>query len=225
MDSSFHDRPLEGNVVNELMAFADQFELSVKTGHEVAAAMVAHSIAQLLKRFSPVALSNLSSEDIVLGDKLSFLKSPSRVTSSQDQAYLSTVQPAVARFKDALKAGDVEVAIRALLTTGILGRDDSPQAEIRKLELDLARSSGVRRLSFLPRITKLAFWCGDTDKATEYALEALNLEPAGDSSSEGDATHDGNMVLGLIALIRSDIAQSKMHLRNSVGSNMTCQLP
>jgi hypothetical protein len=50
-------------------------------------------------------------------------------------------------------------------------------------------------------------------------MEAVRLEPPGDPSSEGEGTHDGNMVLGLVALVRGDTEKAKACLRESARTN------
>jgi hypothetical protein len=115
------------------------------------------------------------------------------------------------KFRDALALGDIIAAAQALGPIGMLTEEDSPQKEVERLEAELAKASSTRRLEFLPRLAKLTLWAGDEDKAEQYAREALGLEPPGD----GEATHDANMVLGLIALRRSDTEQAKRHLIQS----------
>src|SRR2546425_2918121 len=127
-------------------------------------------------------------------DRPVFLISLSVPPSPPDAAYLGMFGPAIRKFKEALASGNAVMAIEGLGPTGIFAEDDDPQRELRELEMELARTGGTMRLAFLPRVAKLALWIGDTNKAEEYAMEALRLEPPGDPFSDGEATHDGNMV-------------------------------
>lgn len=209
-------QPLDQGVAAKLAAYADQFEFAVRDGHDFVAAAVANGIVQILTRFYPSALLKIPSTEAAapgLGPRS--LKSLSAPTSTPDPAYLGVVRPAVKEFKEALASGDVVHAIQALTPTGILAELAETQRELVGLETKLYRTGGIRRLEFLPRLAKLAFWAGDTNKAEQYAKEAVDLEPPGDPVGDGEATHDGNMVLGLIALQRGDIDQAKRYLIES----------
>ena len=103
---------------------------------------------------------------------------------------------------------------QALGPTGILAEEDSPQKEVEGLERELAKTGGTRRLEFLPRLAKLTFWAGDADKAERYAKEAVSLLPG-----DGEATHDGNMILGLVALRRGDTERAGEASPDSVVSH------
>jgi hypothetical protein len=218
MDNFNGDQPLDQKVITKLVADADRFELVVRDGHKVAA-VFARGMVLILRRFSPGALSKFCAAEAGPSVRLPFLGSPFGPPSPPDAAYLGIVQPAIRDFKEALVSGDVARAVKALGATGILTKDDDPQKELRDLEVKLARTGGTWRLEFLPQLAKLAFWTGDTGKAEEYATEAVRLEPPGDPSSDGEATHDGNMVLGLIALQRGDTEKAKACLRESSRTN------
>src|SRR5882724_3018216 len=205
------DQPLGHDLLTKLVSCADQFESSVRSGHDVMAAAVALSIVQILGRYFPAALSSACSSGTHLADGPGFLKSPSNAISPPDVPYLAIVQPAVQRFKEALLLGDILRAIQALGPTGILAEGDSPQRAVEGLESELAKAGGTRRLEFLPRLAKLALWAGDADKAEQYAKEAVGLARPAD----GEATHDGNMVLGLFALHRGDTEQARRQLIQS----------
>jgi hypothetical protein len=208
-------QPLDQTVATKLAAYADQFELAVRDGHDFVAAAVANGIAQILARFCPSALLKIPSGEVGPGLGPRSLKSVSSPTSPPDAAYLGVVRPAVKEFKEALASGDVVRAIQALAPTGILAELGGTQKEFLELETKLYRTGGIRRLEFLPRLAKLAFWAGATNKAEQYSKEAVALEPPGDPVSDGEATHDGNMVLGLVALQHGDVEQAKRHLIES----------
>jgi hypothetical protein len=219
----------EDRVVRCLLDAADQFEEAIRTGSSFQAALEARKVVSVSARFYPGAVGRL------LGSKKSvdveppadasncpeFLRSPSRRSSPPDSAYLAIVQLAVREFKEASASGDVEKAIQSLYPTGIFSEDEDPQSEFRNLEIKLLRLSGPTRLQFLSRAAKLAFWTGNMDKAKEYATEAARLEPSDGPSNEGEGAHDGNMVLGLIALREGDTEQAKQHLLASARTNVS----
>jgi hypothetical protein len=215
MNAPNEGQPLDQAVATELAVYADQFEFAVRDGHDFVASTVANGIVQILARFYPSALLKMPSTEAApdLGSRS--LKSLSATTSTPDPAYLGVVRPAVQEFKEALASGDVVHAIQALTPTGILAELAETQKELVELETKLCRTGGIRRLEFLPRLAKLAFWTGDTNKAEQYAKEAMSLESPGDPVGDGEATHDGNMVLGLIALQRGDVDQAKRYLIES----------
>ncbi|MGD0511250.1 MAG: hypothetical protein ABSA33_05415 [Candidatus Micrarchaeaceae archaeon] len=221
MDTSNEDGPLEQSLITTLVAYANQFEFAVADGHDIVAAAVAQAMVQSLARFSSRTFSRVCSVQVGTGTRPDFLSSPSRHTSVPDAAYLEVVRIAVTKFKERLATGNVAGAIEALTPTGILAEKVGPLSELRDLEMKLSRVGGARRLEFLPQVAKLAFWAGDINKAEEYAAEAVRLEPPGDPFSDGEATHDGNMVLGLVALQRGDIERAKVHLLESARANVT----
>jgi TonB family protein len=117
---------------------------------------------------------------------------------------------------------------------------------LRKLEKQFPRSSaqvladdeqqtsgdnGLQRFYALPRLAKDAFRAGDLTKAQAYASELLGLVSTDKNWSTGNAIHDGNMVLGLIALEQGGTARAVQYLLaagktpgspqlNSFGPNM-----
>jgi TPR repeat protein len=69
------------------------------------------------------------------------------------------------------------------------------------------------RMGRLGEISKVAFNVGEYQKAEKYAKELLALaEPHPADPRFGQAWHDGNMILGRLALKRGDVAKAKMHL-------------
>lgn len=214
MDNPNEGRPLDKSLERTLVVYADQFELAVQNGRDVVAAGVANAFIQILGRFFPAALSAFCSGEL-RNIRPSILRSPSGPVSPPDLAYLGIVRPAIRGFKEAISSGNIGSAITALGGAGIFAEEGGPQEELRGLETSLARTGGPMRLEYLPRAAKLAFWAGDTDKAERYAAEAIKLEPAGDTFSDGEATHDGKMILGLIALLRDDTERAKTCLLES----------
>lgn len=89
----------------------------------------------------------------------------------------------------------------------------TPQQELADLEQDLGSGDGPNRAFSLPRLAKAALKAGALEKAAAYAHDLLDL-PATDPMF-GQAVHDGNMVLGVVAVRRGDLAQAKRNLAES----------
>ena len=79
-------------------------------------------------------------------------------------------------------------------------------------------SSGneMERFYALPELAKKSAEAGALDKAASYANELLEMAPKyrGDWNY-GNAIHDGNMVLGLVALRQGSVANAKQYLLES----------
>ena len=132
-----------------------------------------------------------------------------------DGEYQRLVEVSMQEFKETLRTDGVAKAIEKLAPTGNLAEVNNPQNEFQIMETKLATSSKALRLDLLPQVAKLALWAGEVDKAKEYAGEILVLVPAGTAVGGGDEIHDGNMVLGLIALQAGDTEKAKRHLLES----------
>lgn len=219
MGSPDEDQPIDMRIMMALTKYSERFELAVRNGHEIVAAAVAQGIVQGFRRFFPGPFSNVCAEELGIARGPSFLRSPSGPITPQDTAYLSIVSPTMSEFRSALTSGNIEGAIRALGPTGIIRKEDSPRDDLAKLALELAKSNGARRLPFLPRAAKLALWIGNIDTAEKYAMETLRLDPPNSSFHDGEAIHDGNMVLGLITLRRGDVDSARAYLRQSLHAN------
>jgi hypothetical protein len=100
-------------------------------------------------------------------------------------------------------------------------------------ERGLEKAEGEQRFHGLGALATAAFEAGETAKAQRYASELLLSAPKFKNDwNYGNALHEGNVVLGLVALKRADIAGAKEHLLaagqtpgspqlNSFGPNMT----
>ena len=73
--------------------------------------------------------------------------------------------------------------------------------------------SGDDRLTALPDLAKQAYAVGDLSKASSYAMESLAAPES--FWNYGAATYTGNMVLGLVALKRGNVADAKRYLLES----------
>ena len=87
----------------------------------------------------------------------------------------------------------------------------TPILELQHLET-LAGRDPIARNPFLPRLAKAAFAAGDYVRAAGYADEALEAARHGVFWWTGDAIHQGNIVLGRLALRRSDVEEAKRAL-------------
>ncbi|MBZ5584085.1 MAG: hypothetical protein LAQ30_18105 [Acidobacteriia bacterium] len=80
----------------------------------------------------------------------------------------------------------------------------SPELELAHVEL-MAGRDATTRTPLLPRLAKTAYAARRYDKAEIYANEALAASKQGVFWWTGDAIHQGNIVLGRIALLRADV--------------------
>ncbi|MCP3928649.1 MAG: hypothetical protein GY705_06060 [Bacteroidetes bacterium] len=88
--------------------------------------------------------------------------------------------------------------------------EENPRTRFTKLEEMLNKSSQDRRFSMLPITAKSAFNSGDIRKAYLYANELLELAKKYKSGPDyGNAIHDGNLVLGRIAIKEGNIELAK----------------
>jgi len=100
-------------------------------------------------------------------------------------------------------------------------------------ERALEKTPGEQRFYELGPAAKSALEAGEPEKAKQYASELLESAPKFKNDwNYGNALHEGNIVLGRIALQRGDIARAKEHLLaagqtpgspqlDSFGPNMT----
>jgi TonB family protein len=86
----------------------------------------------------------------------------------------------------------------------------SPQQVLADLEQDRGVGDGEAYSYSLPELAKAALSAEAFDKAESYAKEMLRSRDA-----DGDAIHDGNMVLGMISMRQSNVEQAKHYLLES----------
>jgi hypothetical protein len=124
------------------------------------------------------------------------------------QQKLDALQAAVAARdieKASAAASDLsQFALKERLKAGPNAADYLRKAESR------VASNPAGRPQSLPWMAKLAFDAGDLAKAEQYAREAL--ASSAHPHASGDSIHDGNMVLGLIAVKKGDIPAAKEYL-------------
>jgi TonB family protein len=102
---------------------------------------------------------------------------------------------------------DIKETMAATQRTADLARQFPRSAEqvLADLEQSLNGVPAIARRFHIAELAKLAFKAGDLNKASSYAFESL-----GDKGFDG--THDGNMVLGLVAMKRGDVAAARLYL-------------
>ncbi len=87
----------------------------------------------------------------------------------------------------------------------------APDLELQHLEM-LAGRDAISRGPYLARMTRTAYAAGDLAKAERYANDALEAARQGVFWWTGDAIHQGNIVLGRLALRRGDVEAAKKYL-------------
>jgi hypothetical protein len=107
---------------------------------------------------------------------------------------------AAIRREDWPEASRISIRLNAALM--LRNRSTStPSLELQHLIM-MAGTDAIRRNPYLPRMAKAAYAAGDYARALGYATEAL----------DGDAIHQGNIVLGRLALRRNDVEEAKRAL-------------
>jgi hypothetical protein len=96
--------------------------------------------------------------------------------------------------------------IQRLPTTGA-----SPDLELQHLEL-MAGNNAITRGPLLARLARTALAAGNPEKAGRYANEALVESKHGLFWWTGDAVHQGNIVLGRLALRGGEVEAAKRYL-------------
>lgn len=120
-------------------------------------------------------------------------------------------------------------SLRATRDSGDSRKQAAGQS-LEQLEAALALTDGASRRPMLAKAAKAAFEAGDLNGARSYALELLEA-PDKSSWNYGNAVHQGNLILGRLALRSGDVELAKLHLSeagktpgspqlNSFGPNM-----
>jgi TonB family protein len=108
----------------------------------------------------------------------------------------------------------------------------SKQQVLADLEQDISGTDARQRFYALRTLAKAAWAAGATLTAADYASELLGDVAQNHDWNNGNAIHDGNMVLGLVALSNGNLAQAGKYLLeagktpgspqlDSFGPNMT----
>jgi len=115
------------------------------------------------------------------------------------------------RIDDWPEASRTAIRLNAALLEKRGRTQPTPELELRHLEM-VAGQDATTRAPLLARMTKAAFAAGDWARAERYANDALEASKHGVFWWTGDAIHQGNIVLGRLALRRGDVEAAKRYL-------------
>lgn len=117
---------------------------------------------------------------------------------------------AAIRREDWSEASRISIQVNAALLMRTRTQA-TPSLELQHLMM-IAGTDPIKRNPFLPRLAKAAFAAGDYTRAAGYAAEALAAARSGVFWWTGDAIHQGNIVLGRLALRKNDIEDARRSL-------------
>jgi hypothetical protein len=115
------------------------------------------------------------------------------------------------RLDDWNEAWRVAVRLNASIVERLLKTGSSPDLELQHLE-SMAGNNAITRGPLLARLARTALAAGNLQKAERYANEALAESKHGVFWWTGDAIHQGNIVLGRLALGKEDVGEAKRYL-------------
>jgi len=118
---------------------------------------------------------------------------------------------AAIRADDWAEASRISIRLNAALLEKRTRTQPSPLLELQHLQM-LGGNNPITRNPLLPRMAKAALAASEWDRAAAYANEALEAAKQGVFPWTGDAIHQGNIVLGRLALRRSDLETAKRYL-------------
>jgi hypothetical protein len=118
---------------------------------------------------------------------------------------------AAIRAEDWAEASRISIRLNAELLAKRTRTQASPLLELQHLQM-LGGSNPITRNPLLPRMAKAAFAASEWERAANYAHEALEAATHGVFPWTGDAIHQGNIVLGRLALRKADIESAKRYL-------------
>ena len=118
---------------------------------------------------------------------------------------------AAVRAEDWPEASRLTMRLNASLLSLRARSQASPLLELQHLEM-LAGKNAITRNPLLPRMARAAFAAGEWVQAEGLALESLEAARQGVFWWTGDAIHQGNIVLGRLALRASKLEDAKRYL-------------
>jgi hypothetical protein len=118
---------------------------------------------------------------------------------------------AAIRTEDWPEASRIAIRLNASLLSLRARSQASPLLELQHLEI-LAGKDGITRNPLLPRMARAAFAANEFALAESLANEALEAAQHGIFWWTGDAIHQGNIVLGRLALRESKPDAAKRYL-------------
>ena len=118
---------------------------------------------------------------------------------------------AAIRADDWAEASRISMRLNAALLEKRTRGQVTPALELEHVEM-LAGKDAITRNPLLPRPARAAYAASDWARAERYANEALEAAKTGVFWWTGDAIHQGNIVLGRLALRRQDVEAAKRFL-------------
>jgi hypothetical protein len=115
------------------------------------------------------------------------------------------------RLDDWNEAWRIAVRLNASIVERLPRTGVTPDLELQHLEF-MAGNNAITRGPLLARMARTALAAGDLKKAERYANEALAESKHGVFWWTGDAVHQGNIVLGRLALHNGDVAEARRYL-------------
>jgi hypothetical protein len=115
------------------------------------------------------------------------------------------------RLEDWNEAWRMAVRLNASIVERLPRTGASPDLELQHLEF-MAGGNAISRGPLLARLARTALAAGDLEKAGRYANEALAESKHGVFWWTGDAVHQGNIVLGRLALRGGEVEEAKRYL-------------
>ena len=115
------------------------------------------------------------------------------------------------RSDDWNEAWRIAARLNGFIIEQLLKVGASPDLELQHLE-SMAGANAITRGPLLARLARTALAAGYLEKAERYANEALAESKHGVFWWTGDAIHQGNIVLGRLALGKGDVGEAKRYL-------------
>src|SRR5260370_2543586 len=181
---------------------------------EAARAQNVHGVVNLLVTLDPQARVThaevLSGPQVLRAAAIEAVKQWKSQPVIRDGVAVSTLTNATVEFSSGQSgaeqdlAGLMAVPNRRMQLEKELPR--SPQQILTDLEQDSEAGDDTRQFYMLDEMTKAALRAGAFDKAAEYAKELLSKASQNpDDVNYGNAIHDGDTVLGRLALRQGDV--------------------
>jgi len=115
------------------------------------------------------------------------------------------------RLDDWNEAWRIAIRLNSSIVERLPRTGPSPDLELQHLEL-VAGTNTITRGPMLARLAQTALAAGSLAKAERYANEALAASKNGVFWWTGDAIHQGNIVLGRLALRNGDVGEASRYL-------------
>jgi hypothetical protein len=136
---------------------------------------------------------------------------PQQQSDKQEMYRMLEEIRASVRLDDWNEAWRLAVRLNASIVERLPRTGVSPDLELQHLEF-MAGTNAISRGPLLARLARTALAAGNPEKAGRYANEALVASRDGVFWWTGDAIHQGNIVLGRLALRGGDVAEAKRYL-------------